>query len=65
VDSHRWRTVAINLDQPRLVIDPTWIEGAKTATLRVIGSDGIHSAEVTSDNLNLDVPIVAPSPAGN
>jgi hypothetical protein len=55
LDDGKWKTVALNLKTPRLVLDPTWISGGKKAVLRVIGKSGIHSQIVTSDVLMLDL----------
>ncbi len=56
IDGSRWRTVAVNLGQSTIDIDPTWIAGATTARLRVIAVNGIHHDIVTSDDLNLAKP---------
>ena len=56
IDGSRWRTVAVNLAQSTIDIDPTWIAGATIAKLRVIAVNGIHHDIVTSDDLNLAKP---------
>jgi hypothetical protein len=50
-DDGPWRTVAINLKQPKLLIDQTWIKNARVMKLRVIAVSGVHSFIVTSDDL--------------
>jgi hypothetical protein len=51
--SKKWRTVAVNLKEPLLAIDPRWVAGATTATLRVIARNGTKFEEISSDELDL------------
>jgi hypothetical protein len=56
LDDKPWKTVALNVTEPSIALDPTWITGAKRVKLRVIAVNGLHHATVTSDELALDRP---------
>ncbi len=50
-DGGSWRTIAVNLQKSRLVIDPSWIGKARTLKVRIIGKSGAQSSFATSDEL--------------
>lgn len=52
-----WSTVAVEIPQHSITIDPSWIEGASTLDVRVRASDGIHETISTSKQLNLEAKI--------
>jgi hypothetical protein len=52
-----WNTVAVEIPQHSIKIDPSWIEGASTLEVRVRASNGIHETVSTSRQLDLTAKV--------